>query len=72
MWVFPITLLKLFHSTACQNNMYGAGCSEKCGHCLNGEHCNHVNGTCHSGCEAGYHGIRCKRGKKNNYNVYYM
>ncbi|XP_052692781.1 receptor-type tyrosine-protein phosphatase alpha-like [Crassostrea angulata] len=44
----------------CQNNTYGAGCSERCGHCLNEKGCDHVNGTCPSGCEAGYYGSWCK------------
>lgn len=35
--------------------MYGAGCSKECGHCVNGEQCNPVHGTCRNGCEAGYY-----------------
>lgn len=54
------------HFSECQNHMYGAGCSEKCGYCLDGEQCDHVNGTCLNGCEAGYHQIRCKTGRYNN------
>lgn len=50
--------------TACQNNTYGTECSEFCGHCLNEQQCNHVNGTCHNGCEAGYHSDSCTRGIK--------
>lgn len=46
----------------CQDNKYGAGCSEDCGHCLNGEQCDHVNGTRRNGCEAGFRKTRCKRG----------
>lgn len=63
--------------TACQNNTYGARCSESCGNCLEGEHCNHVNGTCYNGCEAGYYNLRCKTGiltgkytLDKNYNSY--
>ncbi|XP_065923437.1 receptor-type tyrosine-protein phosphatase epsilon [Magallana gigas] len=41
--------------------MYGAGCSEECGHCVYGEQCNPVDGTCHNGCETGYYKKRCKR-----------
>lgn len=50
----------------CQNNKYGAECSEDCGHCLDGTQCDNVNGTCYNGCEAGYHKTRCKRGRSNN------
>lgn len=56
----------IFLLVECENNKYGAGCSEDCGHCLDEEQCNNVNGTCHSGCEAGYYKTRCKRGKYNN------
>uniref|UniRef100_K1QUK5 Scavenger receptor class F member 2 n=1 Tax=Magallana gigas TaxID=29159 RepID=K1QUK5_MAGGI len=50
-----------FEVYECRNKKHGAGCSENCGHCLNGEQCNHVNGTCHNGCEAGYYKPRCKK-----------
>lgn len=48
----------------CENNTYGSGCSEKCGHCLRGEKCNYVNGICNNGCEAGYYNFSCKAGIK--------
>uniref|UniRef100_K1P8X9 Endothelial cells scavenger receptor n=1 Tax=Magallana gigas TaxID=29159 RepID=K1P8X9_MAGGI len=51
-----------FEVYACQNNMYGADCSEKCGHCRNGEQCHHVNGACPNGCKAGYFSASCKTG----------
>lgn len=35
--------------------MYGAGCSKECGHCVGGEQCNPVHGTCRNGCETGYY-----------------
>ncbi|XP_034321880.2 scavenger receptor class F member 2 [Magallana gigas] len=58
----PVFILLAISGTyACQNNTYGAGCSKKCGHCLNKEQCNHIKGTCHNGCEAGYYSPRCKK-----------
>lgn len=46
----------------CESNTYGSGCLEKCGHCLRGEKCNHFNGICNNGCEAGYYNFTCKAG----------
>lgn len=66
----------LFLATACLNNTYGTGCSGNCGHCVDWEECDHVNGVCHNGCEAGYYSDRCKRGTlyiaKNINKVYYL
>lgn len=41
--------------------MFGEGCAKRCGHCRNDTctHCNHVNGSCLNGCEAGYKGNHC-------------
>lgn len=51
----------------CQYNSFGVGCPNECGHCLNGEQCDPVNGTCYNGCEAGYYTtMMCEKGKKNN------
>lgn len=50
------------HITECKNKTYGPGCLKTCGHCVNGEQCNHVNGTCHNGCEAGIYGSHCQMG----------
>lgn len=56
------TFFFLLHETVCQNNTYGAGCSEDCGHCFSGQQCNHIVGTCPIGCDAGYYNDRCKTG----------
>lgn len=56
------TVFFLLHETVCQNNKYGAGCSENCGHCLSGQQCNQFVGTCPVGCDAGYYNDRCKSG----------
>lgn len=55
-------LFALFCALVCQNKTYGADCSEECGHCLGGQQCNHVIGTCHIGCDAGYYNYLCKGG----------
>lgn len=40
----------------CERGSYEVRCTEKCGHCLDGDKCSHINGTCLTGCDAGYHG----------------
>ena len=37
-------------------------CTLVCGNCLNGEQCNHVNGSCPNGCAKGTHGDKCDKG----------
>lgn len=46
--------------------MYGVGCLERCGYCLNEKGCDYVNGICFSGCGVGYYGFWCKIGRLNN------
>lgn len=42
---------------------YGENCSRPCvGHCRDGATCNHVNGQCDGGCDAGWAGQLCKKG----------
>lgn len=45
---------------ACHGGRYGQGCNNICGHCINQTVCNHIDGTCLSGCDPGYQGILCK------------
>lgn len=49
-----------FYFKACYINFYGIRCTEKCGHCSDGNLCDHINGTCATGCSAGYQGDLCK------------
>lgn len=44
----------------CENQTYGLGCSFRCGKCINGETCHHVNGSCLHGCSEGVQGDRCQ------------
>ena len=45
---------------ACNAGKYGLHCEEDCGNCSDSSQCFHVNGTCLSGCSAGYQGHTCK------------
>lgn len=45
---------------ACNIGYFGVDCNEKCGRCLELYQCNHITGTCLTGCEAGYQGSMCK------------
>ncbi|XP_052694168.1 multiple epidermal growth factor-like domains protein 10 [Crassostrea angulata] len=44
----------------CDSGSYGVDCNEICGNCLNESQCSNVNGTCFTGCNAGYEGDLCK------------
>lgn len=50
----------VFYSKACDKGLYGDGCSETCGRCRNKSNCVHTNGSCLTGCDAGYKGDVCK------------
>lgn len=45
---------------ACKKGWYGIDCNDTCGHCSNVSECFHINGTCPTGCDAGYQGHLCK------------
>ena len=53
-----IVLLK-----ACVQGTYGKECNSKCGNCLNTDGCDHINGSCITGCAPGYVGDLCKTRK---------
>ena len=46
----------------CTAGKYGLHCEMDCGKCSNTSKCFHVNGTCLSGCSAGFQGHTCKGG----------
>lgn len=54
---------------ACNSGSYGLGCSESCGQCLDGDKCLNTNGTCLTGCSAGYRGHTCD---KRAYMMYWL
>ena len=47
----------------CEFATYGDQCKETCGQCQDLTKCHHKNGTCLTGCKAGYHGVLCKTRK---------
>lgn len=53
---------RFYYIIECNDRKYGDGCQRKCGLCLNMTQCDHVNGTCSQGCEAGYQGQMCEQG----------
>ena len=47
----------------CDGNKYGLECKTSCNNCVRGEQCHHVTGSCPNGCDAGFHGGKCDKGK---------
>lgn len=45
---------------ACEIGSYGNNCIKTCGECGDINQCHHINGTCLTGCAAGYQGNLCK------------
>lgn len=54
------------HDIECGNGKYGSNCLLNCGHCKKMSDCNHVDGSCMSGCFPGYNGSRCIDRKHNS------
>ena len=52
--------ISTFLSIACDKGSFGDNCSETCGHCRDVDKCSNINGTCLTGCEAGFQGELCK------------
>lgn len=50
----------------CDIGLYGIRCNETCGNCRNESQCSNVNGTCLTGCNAGFKGDLCKTRKYAN------
>ncbi|KAI8775878.1 multiple epidermal growth factor domains protein 6 [Biomphalaria glabrata] len=47
-------------TSGCLNNSYGFDCSQECkGHCKNQTQCQQEDGSCPTGCEEGYSGMKC-------------
>lgn len=44
---------------ACSNGTFGVDCELTCGHCYVNSACDHVNGSCASGCASGWAGTVC-------------
>lgn len=52
---------------ACGKGSYGVDCHETCGHCRDVNKCSSINGTCLTGCDAGYEGDMCKASEYKRY-----
>lgn len=62
-WHIVHRCARFYYIIECNDRKYGDGCQRKCGLCLNMTQCDHVNGTCSQGCEAGYQGQMCEQGQ---------
>lgn len=49
--------------SACDKGYYGTACNETCGQCDELEQCSNINGSCLTGCNAGYLGETCETRK---------
>lgn len=53
----------IFFITECEKGWYGDNCRHQCKrYCKDGTTCNHVNGQCDAGCNAGWTGPFCDKG----------
>lgn len=52
--------MRLYFQKACNTGSFGVECKETCGNCRDVSQCSRINGTCLTGCEAGYQGNTCK------------
>lgn len=50
----------------CDRGSYGIGCNETCGQCRDVSQCSNVNGSCLTGCGAGFIGDLCEISKYAN------
>lgn len=44
----------------CDKGAYGLKCNETCGHYHNVNQCSNIDGTCITGCAAGFEGNLCR------------
>lgn len=51
---------------ACPKGTFGQNCLKTCGNCLHNTTCNHENGTCPNGCDAGFKGQYCSTRRFSN------
>lgn len=54
------TILYVMLVLECDKGSYGLECKETCGHCRDVNQCSNVDGTCITGCAAGFEGNLCK------------
>lgn len=64
-WMYPESDTKnrniklSFEHIDCERGWYGVNCNETCGHCRDMDQCSNTNGTCLTGCDAGFQGELC-------------
>lgn len=55
-------------SPECTERWFGVNCSQACdGHCRENMTCDHVSGECDRGCDAGWTGRMCGKGKYTSF-----
>ncbi|KAK3741216.1 hypothetical protein RRG08_000545 [Elysia crispata] len=65
------TAIKCVLTGLCPNGTYGVGCSQNCSVTCGGPDnlCHHVDGSCSSGCDAGFKGEHCNPCDNGTYGV---
>lgn len=61
--IFYFKPIKSCFFKACDGRRYGKNCSAICGNCIEFEQCNPINGTCMNGCDKGFEGLDCTKGR---------
>lgn len=62
-WNYPYVTNYYCFFSACTNGTFGEKCKLTCGHCYGNSACDHVNGSCASGCASGWTGTVCNESK---------
>ena len=60
----PFMFVDMF--SECDGGTYGADCRYHCGHCLDKQLCDAIDGSCLNGCSSGYLGAKCT---ESNYDL---
>lgn len=50
----------------CDKGSFSIGCYETCGYCRDIKQCSNINGSCLTGCDAGFKGDLCKTSTKKH------
>lgn len=64
-----VNLPPCFHVAACPDGKYGKGCTKTCSPMCIIPGCFANNGSCHSGCKAGFQGRKCNEGNNQFINL---
>lgn len=64
--IFDFSLIFIVLSV-CLHGFFGQDCAKKCNDACIG--CNHVNGSCVSGCQRGWMGTYCQKGMNSKQNL---